>query len=81
MFIVIIVSLLLSIIYLASPFIRRWQRIYKYLSKIPGPPAVPIIGNVLQFDGTQGIMYFIIKLIQLIFHQEFFCVYIRTNVE
>ncbi|KAK0182441.1 hypothetical protein PV327_000583 [Microctonus hyperodae] len=72
---VIIVLLLLSIIYLAAPFIRRWQRIYKFLSKIPGPSAVPIFGNVLQFDGSQEQMWR--KLRQL--GEEYYPIYRLWN--
>ncbi|KAK0080035.1 hypothetical protein PV326_008408, partial [Microctonus aethiopoides] len=60
---------------ISSPFIRRWQRIYKYLSKIPGPPVVPIIGNVLQFDGTQEQMWS--KLRQL--GKEYYPIYRLWN--
>ncbi|PSN35332.1 Cytochrome P450 4C1 [Blattella germanica] len=54
--------ILLVVLVLVIYSLRSWIRTAILVSRLPGPPALPIVGNVLQFYKTKALTEFSLKL-------------------
>lgn len=69
-----LVAILSLIVLLILSYYSKYLRIFYYMTKLPGPKALPIIGNILMLVGNhEGIHKLFITLIR---YKSFYHAYI-----